>query len=75
MSLVLSEFKLSDFRFAAGLSQNWLYCKHSGNKDVLFGLHVWFGLGIKVSSVVTVWFIIRFYDFVAVPASDHCRIA
>ena len=29
------------------------------------------GLGIRLSSVIKVRYKIRFYDFVAVPASDH----
>jgi hypothetical protein len=45
--------------------------KYNENKNVLFGLNL--RLGIRVSSVVNVRvrFKIRFYDFVAVPASDH----
>ena len=32
-------------------------------------------LGVNVSSVVKVRFEMRFYDFVTMPASDHCRAA
>ena len=38
---------------------------------LLFGLNLRLGLGIRVNSLVKVRFKIRFYDFVAVPASDH----
>ena len=48
---------------------------------MLFGLNLRLALGIRVSSVVKVRvmdmfrFKIRFYNFMAVPGSDHCSAA
>ena len=59
------------------ISARWASCKvkcgyivkRYENKNVIFGFNLRFVLDIRVSSVVRVQ--IRFYDLVAMPASDH----